>query len=143
MSTLRREVASAILIDTFGRFLLQQRDNIPGIYQPGKVGLFGGHREGNETYLQCVIREVREEVGFALPPGSFEFLTSYEGSDFDVIEGGTIHAEFFVVRDVQVDSRVVTEGSLLVVRREELIDIEPKLAPSALFAIKALLHRLN
>jgi 8-oxo-dGTP diphosphatase len=143
MSTLRREIASAILIDPLGRFILQQRDDIPDIYQPGKVGLFGGHREGDETYLQCIIREVREEIGYALPPRSFEFLTGYEGPDLDVMDGGTIHAEFFVVRDVQVDSLMVTEGSLLVVGREGLIDIEPKLAPSVRFAIKALLNHPN
>ena len=43
-----REVAGALLVDTLGRFLLQQRDDKPGIVEPGKIGLFGGHREGNE-----------------------------------------------------------------------------------------------
>jgi hypothetical protein len=43
------EFACAILIDSQARLLLQQRDNIPGIMFPGKVGLFGGSREGNET----------------------------------------------------------------------------------------------
>jgi hypothetical protein len=37
---LRRETASAVLIDTAGRLLLQQRDDIPGILFPGMVGLF-------------------------------------------------------------------------------------------------------
>jgi hypothetical protein len=36
-----REIACAIIIDTCGRFLLQQRDDIPGIVSPGMVGLFG------------------------------------------------------------------------------------------------------
>ena len=40
-----REVSCAIILDTLGRFLLQLRDNVPGILQPGKIGLFGGHRE--------------------------------------------------------------------------------------------------
>jgi len=40
-----REIASAVIIDTQGRFLLQQRDQVPGIAQSGKIGLFGGHRE--------------------------------------------------------------------------------------------------
>ena len=61
----RREGAGAILIDNFGRFLLQQRDDCPGILQPGKVGLFGGHRESNETYLQCLVREINEEIGYS------------------------------------------------------------------------------
>lgn len=48
----RREIACTILLDTFGRLLLQQRDNNPEIIHPGKISLFGGHREGSENYLQ-------------------------------------------------------------------------------------------
>ena len=53
-----REVAGAILIATSGRLLLQQRDDVAGILYPGMIGLFGGHREGAETFLECVVREV-------------------------------------------------------------------------------------
>jgi hypothetical protein len=42
----RREFAPTIIIDDQDRFLLQQRDDIAGIFYPGKIGLFGGHREG-------------------------------------------------------------------------------------------------
>ncbi len=45
-----REIASTLLFDTAGRLLFQQRDNIAGIAEPGKIGLFGGHKEGNETF---------------------------------------------------------------------------------------------
>jgi hypothetical protein len=27
-----------------------------------KVGLFGGHREGDEAYLECIVREIHEEI---------------------------------------------------------------------------------
>jgi hypothetical protein len=51
MSTSRhREIACAIIVDTLGRFLLQQRDDISGIIHPGKVGLFGGHRPPMNSY---------------------------------------------------------------------------------------------
>ena len=43
------EFSGAILIDSLGRFLFQQRDNNPEILYPGMIGLFGGHREGNEN----------------------------------------------------------------------------------------------
>lgn len=76
-----REFASAILIDTQGRLLFQQRDDVPGIRYPGKVGLFGGHREGNETFLQCVCREVHEEISYEVPPDRFEHMASYSGVD--------------------------------------------------------------
>jgi 8-oxo-dGTP pyrophosphatase MutT (NUDIX family) len=61
-----RQFACAVLIDGFGRFLLQQRDDIPDIVDPGKIGLFGGGRECGETYLQCIVREVNEELSYFL-----------------------------------------------------------------------------
>jgi len=78
---MHREYACAILVDVFGRLLLQQRDDIPGILQPGKIALFGGHREHDETYLQCVVREVYEETSYFLPPERFEPLASHDGRD--------------------------------------------------------------
>jgi hypothetical protein len=68
VSLRRREIDCAIIIDAQGRFLLQQRDDVPGILQP--VGLFGGHREGSETYLQCVVREVQFAIKVARGRGS-------------------------------------------------------------------------
>jgi 8-oxo-dGTP diphosphatase len=77
-----REGASAILFDTDGRLLLQLRDNVPHIRDPGKLGLFGGGREGNESFLDCIVREVHEEIGYYLPPERFEFLTRWIGPDY-------------------------------------------------------------
>jgi len=51
MPSRHRDISFAILIDNQGRFLFQQRDDVPGIVALGKIGLFGGHREGNETFL--------------------------------------------------------------------------------------------
>ena len=135
-----REIACAIIIDKFGRFLLQQRDDIVGIIHPGKVGLFGGHREGEESYLECVVREIHEEISYFVPPSSFEYLASFDGTDIDV-DGGTVRGEFFVARDIPVDALVITEGSLLIVKPIELVQMDGKLTPSAKFAIKAYLDR--
>ena len=48
-------VAIAILHRN-GQFLLQLRDNIPGIIYPGHWGLFGGHLEPGETPAVAVER---------------------------------------------------------------------------------------
>jgi 8-oxo-dGTP diphosphatase len=136
-----REIASAIIIDTRGRFLLQQRDEVPGIAQPGKIGLFGGHREQGETYLECVVREVYEEIGYFISPDRFEHLVSYNGTEFDV-DGDTMRSEFFIARNIPIDELNVTEGSLLVVEPDKLATLEHKLAPSARFAMKALEGRI-
>ncbi len=118
-----REIAGAIIIDAFGRFLLQQRDAVRGILHPGKVGLFGGHREGTETYLECVVREVHEEISYFVPAERFEYLARLDGTDIDV-DGGTVSGEFFIARNIPVDALVVTEGSLLIVEPNELVQIE-------------------
>lgn len=76
-----REIACAILIDSSGRFLLQQRDDVPGIVYPGRISLFGGHRESGETFLQCVVREIHEETSHFFPPERFEHLANWNRSD--------------------------------------------------------------
>jgi 8-oxo-dGTP pyrophosphatase MutT (NUDIX family) len=81
---LRREFAPTIVLDDRDRFLLQQRDDIAGIFYPGKIGLFGGHREGDETFLDCAVRELHEEQGYFIAPERFESLDSYEGPDLAI-----------------------------------------------------------
>lgn len=60
------EVAIAILYRD-GQFLLQLRDNIPGIYYPGHWGFFGGHIEPYESPQEALKRELLEEIGYAPP----------------------------------------------------------------------------
>jgi 8-oxo-dGTP diphosphatase len=59
-------VAIAILYQQ-DKFLMQLRDNIPGILFPGYWGLFGGHLEDGETPDAALQREVMEEIGYSLP----------------------------------------------------------------------------
>ena len=122
---------------TVRRDVALQRDDVPGILQPGKVGLFGGHRENDETYLQCAVREIQEEN---VAPDRFEHLVSYDGVEFEP-DGGSLRGEFFIVRDVPVDALTVTEGSLLIVEPNELASVERNFAPSVRIAINALLDR--
>ena len=59
-------VAIAILYQQ-NKFLLQLRDDIPGIIYPGHWGLFGGHIEPGETPDVAVKRELLEEIGYSPP----------------------------------------------------------------------------
>jgi 8-oxo-dGTP diphosphatase len=135
-----REISGAIVIDTGGRLLLQARDDVAGIMHPGKVGLFGGHREGDETHLECMVRELHEEISYFVSPEHFEHLASIDGVDIDG-DGGTLRAEFFLTRGIPVEPLVVTEGSLLIVEPDGIGDIESRLTPSARFAIHAFLEK--
>jgi 8-oxo-dGTP diphosphatase len=66
MNDQRIEVAIAIL-HTADRFLMQLRDNIPGIIYPGCWGFFGGHLDPGESPEAAVKRELLEEIGYTPP----------------------------------------------------------------------------
>lgn len=136
-STKYREIAPTVLFDTSGRLLLQLRDDIPTIIHPGKIGLFGGHREQSETFLECAVREIHEELSLYLPPERFQSVTTRSGPDSEV-PGGTVRAEIFVARDVPVAKIKVTEGTLKVVPLHELSQVESLLTPYARIALGSL-----
>jgi 8-oxo-dGTP diphosphatase len=116
-----------------------QRDDITGIFYPGKIGLFGGHREGDETFLDCAVRELHEELGYYTAPERFEFLASYEGP---AIQGDTLCVNFFVVRNVPADRLLVSEAKPLLVSSPELGAFEEKLTPTTRYALKALFPKV-
>jgi len=133
MGELHRDFASAVLISVCGRLLLQQRDDVPGILYPGMIGMFGGQREGDETFRECVSREVHEEIGFLLPPDRFEALAPYAAVD---PAGVPVNGQFFVGRGIPIEGLRITEGALLVVERAELASLLQRLAPPARMAAR-------
>jgi 8-oxo-dGTP pyrophosphatase MutT (NUDIX family) len=62
--TPERNVASAVMVAEDGRYLLQQRDDIPGLHLPGHWGLFGGSLEPGEVPEAGLRRELQEELAF-------------------------------------------------------------------------------
>ncbi len=64
--------AHLLMYDVEGRFLLQQRDDerdvphIKDFLHPGTWGLFGGSLKGNETYEDCLKREILEELRYSI-----------------------------------------------------------------------------
>jgi 8-oxo-dGTP pyrophosphatase MutT (NUDIX family) len=58
-------VAAVIVLDD-GRYLMQLRDQKPGIFYPGHWGLFGGAIDANETPEMALRRELREEIGLVI-----------------------------------------------------------------------------
>ena len=66
LSNTSGEGVSAILINSRGQVLLQQRDDNPAIRYPGHWSLFGGTIEDGESAATAVAREVKEEIDFEL-----------------------------------------------------------------------------
>ncbi len=93
-------VALAILYRQ-DQFLLQLRDNIPGINYPGHWGLFGGHLEPGETPAIAVERELIEEICYT-PPVLLEF-----GCYFD---SRVVRHVYHAPLTVEIDTLVLQEG---------------------------------
>lgn len=66
--------ASVAIITHQGKYLLQCRDSIDGIFYPGYWSLFGGAAEKDESPSQTVHREVREELNTLINPVYFSEL---------------------------------------------------------------------
>jgi 8-oxo-dGTP diphosphatase len=140
IKTTLRETTGVLILDTSGRLLLQLRDNVPNILYPGKIGLFGGHREAGESFLECIVREVHEELSYYIPAERFELIAHHEGPDID-IPGGILHAQLFLTRGVPVDDLKVTEGSLKILEPSEVDAIDKDLSPSARYAVRLFFGR--
>jgi 8-oxo-dGTP pyrophosphatase MutT (NUDIX family) len=78
----RPHVAIAILYQQRSNgtleFLMQLRDDIPGIAYPGHWGFFGGHIEPDESPDDAVKRELIEEINHA--PAAIHSFKVYESS---------------------------------------------------------------
>lgn len=93
-------VAIAILHQQ-NKFLLQLRDDIPGIIYPGHWGLFGGHIEPGETPDVAVKRELLEEIGY-IPPILSKF-NCYSDSK-------VVRHVYHALLTVELNALVLSEG---------------------------------
>jgi 8-oxo-dGTP pyrophosphatase MutT (NUDIX family) len=84
-----------------GQFLLQLRDDIPGIVYPGYWGFFGGHIESGETPAKALERELLEEINY-LPPRLSEF-SRYSSS-------GIVRHVYHGSLTVSIQNLVLREG---------------------------------
>ncbi|MFW6359399.1 MAG: NUDIX hydrolase [Chroococcales cyanobacterium] len=100
MNKLPVTVAIAILSQN-GQFLMQLRDNIPGIIFPGHWGFFGGHLEPGENPEEALKRELFEEIGYNVPESSL--FRTYTTSE-------VIRHVFHVPLTVTLDALELYEG---------------------------------
>lgn len=64
-------LASVILVDRRGWLLLQERDEFP-VIDPEKWGFVGGHVDDGEDFEAGAYRELEEETGIRLAPGTLD-----------------------------------------------------------------------
>lgn len=116
------------------------RDNLPHVIDSGKLSLFGGAREPNESFLECVVREVHEEIGLYLAPQRFELIARYSGPDY-LAPHRALYGEIFLARNVPIENLTVSEGTLRVVKLDELERLNHCLSLPAKYALEIALEK--
>lgn len=103
--------AAVVLIVVDGdRYLLQLRDNKPGIFYPGHWGLFGGALDPGETPEIGLRRELYEELGFA--PREITYFTEFS-FDFSPHDGCKVIRRYYEVHVAarEVETMALGEGT--------------------------------
>jgi ADP-ribose pyrophosphatase YjhB (NUDIX family) len=126
--------AAALIVTPAGDYLLQHRDNIPGIWFPDYWGLFGGLIDDGETPEQAIRRELQEELGFS--PDNLRYFTQV-GFDFRRWGGGLKVRYIFevVVAPDQPAGMVLSEGQGMALHPGHGVMGLNKLAPYDALAI--------
>jgi 8-oxo-dGTP diphosphatase len=75
------QIATALLFDRDGKFLIYLRDNKETIPFPNHWDLFGGHIEDGETPEVALRRELQEEI--RVTPTQVRFLRTYVANEGD------------------------------------------------------------
>jgi 8-oxo-dGTP pyrophosphatase MutT (NUDIX family) len=114
------QVCGVVLLREDGAALLQHRDAIPGIADPGLWVFPGGHREDHETPEQAARREFLEETRYQC--GELQPLCAFPGATFGYERDFTV--EFFWARFDEVGTFECCEGQeLRFVQRAEALQL--------------------
>jgi 8-oxo-dGTP diphosphatase len=101
---MKRKGSSIIFVNDKRQVLLFLRDNKPDIPYPDTWDVPGGHVEDNETPEQCIVREMREEMGIELK--EFKLFSAIEFDD-------RIEYTFWKSVNMDIDRIRLTEGQCL------------------------------
>jgi len=128
------DAAAAILLLDDGRYLMQLRDDKPGIFYPDHWGLFGGGVEEGESSQDALHRELQEELSY-----DFDSIRYFTKMDFcfESIGAKNVVREFYEVplkSDVLSDLHLGEGRALKAMSASELL-LERRVVPYDSFAI--------
>lgn len=129
-----KDAVAALLVLDDGRYLMQQRDDIQGIFYPGYWGLFGGAIEEGETPEEALVREVEEELAFEVREPRYFTKVVF---DFEFAGLGMLDRFFYEVDMAAsvLPDLVLGEGRAFDALSAEQILAEPRIVPYDAFAL--------
>ena len=129
------DAVAAILLTPDERFVMQLRDDRPGIWYPGHWGCFGGAVDGNEVPEQALDRELAEEIELRPRPAKY-----FSRFDFDMTELGlkAYYRIYYLVRlDAgELDTLRIHEGREIRAFDGDDLLAQQRVTPYDAFAIR-------
>jgi len=101
---MKRQGCSILFVNEQRQILLFLRDDLPHIPYPNAWDVPGGHVEEAETPAQCIVREMKEEMGLDLEV--FELFSVKEFSD-------RVEHTFWKSANLDIDKISLQEGQRL------------------------------
>ena len=100
--------AVAAIIKYKDKYLFQLRDKKKNIFFPEHWGLFGGAIDKNETKINALIREVKEELSITLKKSQLEYVTTitFEHKKIKISR----YFYFLEINDIQKKKIKLNEG---------------------------------
>lgn len=112
--------SGVLIITTETEILLQQRDNKPGIVNPGFVTTFGGLNKQEETPLQGAIRELTEETNLIIKTSDLKFFKHFYKIEND---GTKTKVNIFILKNISKEKLEIYEGkSYYPIRKDDNLD---------------------
>lgn len=102
----KKKGTSIIFINSQRTVLLVLRDNKQSIPSPNCWDIPGGHVDHGETPLECIIREMEEEIELTLDPETIQLFDAREMPD-------RIEYTYWKHEDLTIDEIILHEGQYL------------------------------
>ena len=128
------DAVAALLMHEDGRYVMQLRDGKAGIFYPGHWGCFGGAIERDESPIDALRRELREEL--ELEVAHADQFTKFD-FDFTPVGYATVTRFYFevVVNDSAFRRCVLHEGADVQAFRGDELLLTRRVTPYDAFAI--------
>jgi 8-oxo-dGTP pyrophosphatase MutT (NUDIX family) len=113
-------LAVVVLVDSRGWLLLQERD-AGAPRAANQWGMVGGHVEDGEDFEPAAYRELAEETGLTLPPGTLQL---WRDAEFTYPDGhrGRYHLYTALVE--------VTDADIVVGEGKQIVFVDPIVVPA-------------
>ena len=112
-------IAVVLLVDPRGWLLLQERD-AGAPRAPDQWGMVGGHVEEGEDFEPAAYRELEEETGLVLDPGSLQL---WRDAEFTYSDGH--HGRYHVY----AGAVAVTDADIVVGEGRRIVFVDPATVP--------------